>query len=64
MSRRVRWVGPSSSAGRGVDFGLGGGGGFPVEGGEGSFLLVGGMLVLERRFEEDMVVEGERVVNF
>ena len=64
MSRRVGWVGFSSSRSRGVDSGLGEGGGFALEGGEGSLLLVGGMLVLERRFEDAMVVEGGRVVSF
>ena len=33
-------------------------------GGEGSLLLVGGMLVLERRFEDAMVVEGGNVGRF
>ena len=64
MSRRVRWVGPSSSGSRGVGFGLGEGGGGAVGCWEGALLLVGGMLVLDRRFEDDMVVEGGRVVDF
>lgn len=64
MSRRVRRVGPSSRSSRVVDFGLGEEGGFAVDGCEGSLLLVVGMLVLERRLEDAMVVEGGRVIKF
>ena len=64
MSRRVRCLGPSSSGSRGVGFGLREGGGGAVGCWEGALLLVGGMLVLDRRFEDDMMVESERVVNF
>ncbi len=63
MSRRVRRVGPSSSS-RGEGFGLGEEVGFAVGGWDGSLLLLVGMLVLERRFEDAMVIEGGRVVNF
>lgn len=64
MSRRVRRVGPSSRSSRVVDFDFGEGGGVAVDGFEGSLLLVVGMLVLERRLEDAMVVEGGMVVNF
>ncbi len=63
MSRRVRRVGPSSSS-RGAGFGLGEGVGFFVDGCNGSLSLLAGTLVLERRFEDAMVVEGERVIFF
>ena len=65
ISRRVRWAGPSSSSSRAVDFGFGEGGGSAAGVCEGSLLLVVGMLVLERRVEDAMVVEGGiMVVNF
>lgn len=65
MSRKVRRVGPSSSSSRVVDFGFAEGGDFAVDGCEGPLLLlVVGMLVLERRLEEAMVVEGGKVINF
>lgn len=66
MSRRVSRVGPSSSSAGGFDFGLEDGVGFAVDGWDGSLLLLllVGMLVLERRFEDAMVVEGGSVVSF